>query len=415
MHATSAPQSALALLLLSACLALPLQAHAAPHRHPAAAAQNPAPQPVAPPLAPGEAPPLDVNAREVLLIDVPTGTVMYAKEADTRMAPSSMTKMLTMYLVFEALKNGQLHMDDLLTVSENAWRQGQGGSSTMFLNIGQQVRVEDLIRGVIIQSGNDAATVLAEKLGDGLESAFAEMMNAKAAQLGMSNSHFTNASGLPDPNNYSTARDLATLAQALMRDFPEDYHYFSELNFAYNGHPQGNRNPLLYKNLNVDGLKTGHTEEGGYGLTASAVRNGRRVLLVLNGMQDMQARADESAKVLAYGYGEYGDYPIAKTGDVMASPSVWLGTAPSVKIVSSQDAVITLPRSARNGLKAAVTFTQPLAAPVHKGDTVGALTITAPGMAAKTVPLVAANDVAEVGFFSRLARKLSVIFGGKKA
>ncbi len=243
MHASS--KSALALVLIAASLASPAYAKVA-HHHAAPAAQTPAPQPVVP-LAPGEAPPLDVDARQVILIDVPTSTVMYAKEADTRMAPSSMTKMLTMYLVFEALKDGKLHMDDLLTVSENAWRQGQDGSSTMFLNIGQQVRVEDLMRGVIIQSGNDAATVLAEKLGGGLESAFAEMMNAKATQLGMSNSHFTNASGLPDPNNYATARDLATLGLALMRDFPEDYHYFSELNFAYNGHPQGNRNPLLYK------------------------------------------------------------------------------------------------------------------------------------------------------------------------
>ena len=256
--------------------------------------------------------------------------------------------------------------------------------------------------------------VLAEALGSGSESAFADLMNTKAKELGLNNSHFVNATGLPDPQHYSTARDLAALAMAVEHDFPEYYHYFSELNFTYNGIPQGNRNPLLYRNMNVDGLKTGHTEVGGFGLTASAVRDGRRMVLVLNGMENMQARADESAKVLDYGYREFGLYSITKVGDVIANPSVWLGKSSNVQIVAAEDAVVTLPRAARSGLKAVVVFDQPIPAPVTKGQKVGELTISAPGMENKIVPLVAASDVEQVGFFSRVFQKLGLIVGGKK-
>jgi D-alanyl-D-alanine carboxypeptidase (penicillin-binding protein 5/6) len=356
--------------------------------------------------------PLEVAARQVYLVDAATGATLYAKDADSKMPTSSMSKMMTMYVVFDALKNGKLKMDDMLPVSEHAWKQE---GSRMFLNVGQTARVEDLVRGVIVQSGNDAAVTLAEALGSGSESAFADIMNAKAQALGLNNSHFMNATGLPDPQHYSTAHDLALLAMALQRDFPEYYHFFSELNFTYNGISQGNRNPLLYRNMNVDGLKTGHTDIGGYGLTASAVRDGRRVFMVLNGMDDMQARADESAKVLDYGYREYGLYPIAKAGDVMASPAVWLGESKSVSIVAAEDAVVTLPRTVRSGLKAVVSFDQPVAAPIKKGQQIGVLTLTAPGLEAKTVPLIASEDVAEVGFFSRLFGKMGVIFGGKGA
>jgi D-alanyl-D-alanine carboxypeptidase (penicillin-binding protein 5/6) len=356
--------------------------------------------------------PLDVDAREVILIDATTGTTLYAKDADAQMPTSSMSKMMTMYVVFDALKNGTLHMDDMLPVSEHAWKQE---GSRMFLNVGDKAKVEDLIRGVIVQSGNDAAVVFAEALGSGSEATFADLMNAKAEQLGMTHSHFMNATGLPNPEHYSTARDLAMLASALMRDFPEYYHYFSELSFTYNGISQGNRNPLLYRNMNVDGLKTGHTDDGGFGLTASAVRNGRRLIMVLNGMKGMQGRADESAKVLDYGYREFGLYPIAKAGDVIGNPAVWLGEVKNLPIVAGEDAVITLPRAARSGLKAIVTFDQPLPAPIKKGQEVGLLTITAPGVDAKVIPVVASRDVAEVGFFARVFGKLALMFGHKKA
>ncbi len=353
---------------------------------------------------------LEVAAKQAILIDSSTGAVLYEKDSDAQMPTSSMSKIMTMYVVFDALKTGKLKLDDTLPVSEKAWKQE---GSRMFVNTGDQVKVEDLIRGVIVQSGNDAAVVLAEGLGSGSESAFAETMNAEAKKLGMTNSHFMNATGLPDPEHYSTARDLAVLAMAIQRDFPEFYPYFSETTFKYNGIEQGNRNPLLYRNMNVDGLKTGHTEIGGFGLTASCIRDGRRVILVLNGMKDMQARADESAKVIDYGYREYGLYNIVNQGDVLANPAVWLGTAPSVQIVAAKNALVTLPRSARSGLKAIVAFDQPIAAPVKKGDAVGQLVITAPGMEAQTIPLVASTDVEEIGLFSRIFQKLSLMITGK--
>lgn len=354
--------------------------------------------------------PLETPAKQAFLIDATTGTVLYAKDADSQMPTSSMSKMMTVYLVFEAIKNGKLKWDDTLPTSEHAWKQE---GSRMFLNVGEHARVSDLIRGVIVQSGNDAAVVFAEALGSGSEATFADMMNAKAKQLGMNNSHFMNATGLPDPQHYSTAHDLAILALSLMRDFPEDYHFFSELEFTHNGIKQGNRNPLLYRNMNVDGLKTGHTDVGGYGLTASALRDGRRLVLVLNGLEDMQARADESAHVLDWGYREFGLYPVAKAGEKLADANVWLGQSKTVDVVASQNVALTLPRSARAELRTSIRFDQPVPAPIIKGQQLGTLTVTAPGVAPKEIPLVAGADVAEVGFFARLSAKLHLMFSKK--
>ena len=350
--------------------------------------------------------PVETAARQAYLVDTSTGTVLFAKDAESQMPTSSMSKMLTMYLVFEAIKNGKIKLSDTLPTSEHAWKQE---GSRMFLNVGERAKVEDMIRGVIVQSGNDAAVALAEGVG-GTEESFAELMNEKARQLGMAHSHFVNATGMPDPQHYSTAHDLATLAVALIHDFPEDYHYFSELEFTYNNIKQGNRNPLLYRSLNVDGLKTGHTDVGGYGLTASALRNGRRVVLVLNGMADMQARADESAKLLDWGYREFGLYPVAKTGDVIAEAKVWLGRDASVPLVAAGDLALTLPRAARAGLKAEAVFDQPVAAPIAKGQQIGKLIVTAPGAEAREVPLVAAKEVVRLGFFARLSAKLRLLF-----
>jgi len=350
--------------------------------------------------------PIDTAAKQAYLVDLATSTPLYAKDADTQMPTSSMSKMMTMYLVFEALRDGKLKMTDELPASEHAWKQE---GSRMFLNVGQNAKVEDLIRGVIVQSGNDAAVVFAEALGSGSEYSFADLMNAKAKELGMTNSHFMNATGLPDPQHYSTAHDLATLAIALIRDFPEYYHYFSEVEFTYNGIKQGNRNPLLYRNMNVDGLKTGHTDVGGFGLTASAIRGGRRLVLVLNGMKDMQMRADESARLLDWGYREYGLYPVAHAGQKLAEAKVWLGAVPTVPLFASQDVALTLPRAARSGLKADISFVQPVPAPISKGQELGTLTVSAPGMETRTVPLLAGADVPQLGFFARLGAKLHIL------
>lgn len=347
--------------------------------------------------------PFDTPARQAFLMDANTGTVLYEKDQDTQMPTSSMSKMMTMYLVFEAIKNEKIHWDTLLPVSEHAWKQE---GSRMFLNVGQNVKVEDLVRGVIVQSGNDAAVTFAEALGSGSESSFAEAMNLKAKELGLSNSHFMNATGLPDPQHYSTARDLATLALALLHDFPEDYHFFSEPEFTYNGIKQGNRNPLLYRNMNVDGLKTGHTDIGGFGLTASAVRDNRRLILVLNGLSDMQARADESARLLDWGYREYGLYNVVHKHDRLAEATVWLGQTATVPLVVDQDVNITLPRSARAQLKATLQFTQPVKAPVLQGQKIGKLLVTAPGMESKEFDLIAGTDVPVIGLFSRIAERM---------
>ncbi|HSK39613.1 MAG TPA: D-alanyl-D-alanine carboxypeptidase family protein, partial [Arenibaculum sp.] len=244
---------------------------------------------------------IDTIARQAVLIDATTGTVLFEKNADERMPTSSMSKIMTMYMVFDAIKQGHLSLDDTLHVSEGAWRM-QG--SKMFVELGNPIPVEDLIRGVIIQSGNDASVVLAEGLA-GSESEFATRMTQRAHELGLTASNFTNATGWPDDDHYSTASDLAKLSDRIIADFPEFYHYYSETEFTYHDIKQGNRNPLLYRNMDVDGLKTGHTEAAGYGLAASAERNGRRLILVVNGLSDMQARADESARLLEWGFREF--------------------------------------------------------------------------------------------------------------
>ena len=251
-------------------------------------------------LWPALAPPaqaLETRAREAFLIDVTTGTVLLEKDADVSMPPASMSKIMTAYLVFGALKEGRISLDDKLPVSEKAWRKG---GSKMFVEVGSEVSVEDLLRGVIVQSGNDACIVLAEALA-GSEEAFAEQMTRKAREIGMEGSTFTNSTGWPDPNHRMTARDLAILAERMVQDFPDFYHYYSEREFTYNGIRQGNRNPLLYKNLGADGLKTGHTEEAGYGLTASAERDGRRLVLVINGLESIKARSEEAERLIASG------------------------------------------------------------------------------------------------------------------
>jgi len=346
--------------------------------------------------------PIETAARQAYMIDAATGTTLYNKNGDQPMTPSSMSKMMTVYMAFDALKTGKLSLNQELVTSEHAWKQE---GSRMFVNVGQRVKVDDLLRGVIIQSGNDAAVVLAETLG-GSESGFAQMMNDEGLKLGLTHSHFVNATGLPDSAHYSTAHDLAVLAMALIQDFPQDYHYFSETEFTYNNIKQGNRNPLLYRNMNVDGLKTGHTDEGGYGLTASALRDARRLILVLNGMDDMQMRADESAKLLDWGYREFGLYPVIKAGEKLAETKVWLGKKHEEPLLASSDVVLTLPRSARSGLKISISYAQPVEAPIAKGQPLGTLTVSAPGMETKEVPLLAGEDVEQVGLVAQMKAKL---------
>jgi D-alanyl-D-alanine carboxypeptidase (penicillin-binding protein 5/6) len=353
---------------------------------------------------------IDTQARNAIILDYETGAVMLDKGSDQRMPPASMSKIMTAYMVYDALKKGKLSLEDMLPVSEKAWRT-QG--SKMFVPLGGRVKVEDLVRGMIVQSGNDACIVLAEGIA-GSEAAFVEQMNEKAKELGLKDSHFANVSGLPDPNEYVTARDLATLARRLVADFPEYYHYDAEKDFTYNGIKQGNRNPLLYKDLGADGMKTGHTEEAGYCLTASAVRDGRRIIMVLAGMPSMKARASESERLLEWAFREFNNYRLVKAGDTLDQADVWLGAEPKVPVTASQDVLVTLPKAARRSMKATVHYDGPVHAPVAKGQPVGKLVITADGIDPVDVALVAAQPVDKLGPMGRIAAAAGYLVWGKR-
>jgi len=369
------------------------------------------------PLAVQPASAIDIRAREYVLVDFQTGTVLDAKNADTRMPPSSMSKLMTAYMVFSALKAGKLSLDDQLTVSRNAWQIGgaASGGSTMFLDPGAMVKVEDLLRGVIIQSGNDACIVLAEGLA-GSEEAFAKEMNAKAKEIGLTNSNFVNATGLPNDKHYMTPRDLATLARRIVTEFPEFYSLYSETSFTFNGITQGNRNPLLYRvGSGADGLKTGHTSVAGYGLTASAARNGRRLIMVANGMSSMKDRDEETSKLIDWGFREFTNRDLFKAGSTVTDAEVWLGDAPSVGLTIPRDLVITVPRGNSQMLEVKVVYDGPLPAPITKGTEVAKVIVTAKDLEPIEVPLYAANDVGRLGFVGRLKAAASYIFFGPPA
>jgi serine-type D-Ala-D-Ala carboxypeptidase (penicillin-binding protein 5/6) len=351
----------------------------------------------------------ETAAREVIIIDYATGAELFAKNADQIMEPASMTKLMTIYLLFEHLKNGSLKLDDTFLVSENAWRK-QG--SKMFVPVGQRVKVEDLIQGIIVQSGNDASIVVAEGLA-GSEEAFAQQMTDKAHELGMSNTVFRNASGWPDPQHHTTARDLATLAAATIRHFPDYYKYYSEMEFTYNKIKQGNRNPLLYHNSGADGLKTGHTESAGYGLTASAVRGNERLIMVAHGMSSMRERASESARLLDWAFREFASYPLFKGGEKVADANVWLGDHETVPLMIQDNLTAVMKRGSRKELKVAVQLEEPVAAPIAKGTKVGKLVVTAPDMKTIERPLLAAADVGPLGMVGRVKAAVSyLIWGG---
>lgn len=357
---------------------------------------------------PAAAADLETLATQAILVDAETNTVLFEKDADHRMPTSSMSKVATAYMLFERIKEGRISLDDTLPVSERAWKV-QG--SKMFVELGNNIKVEDLIRGVIIQSGNDACVVLAEGMS-GTEEAFAAAMTKRLKELGLANTNLMNASGWPDPNHYSTARDLSLLARHLIRDFPEHYHYYSELEFTYHGIKQGNRNPLLYRNMGVDGIKTGHTEAAGYGLIASGERDGRRLVLVVNGLPNMQARADESARILEWGWREFDNFTLFKAGETVDTLPVWLGVAQNVPLVIQDQVKITMTHDQKQKMKVSFTANAPVPAPVTKGTKLGTLIITAPGLQTVELPLLAGADVEQLGLFGRMGAALSHFFGG---
>lgn len=346
---------------------------------------------------------IETQAEQAILIDKTTGTVLFEKNADQRMPTSSMSKVMTMYMLFEALEDGRVAMDDQFTVSERAWRKG---GSKMFVEVGEQVRVQDLVRGIIVQSGNDASIVVAEALA-GTEEEFARRMTERARELGLDSTNLTNATGWPDPDHYSTARDLARLAEALIDDFPDFYDYYAETEFTYADIRQSNRNPLLYRNIGADGLKTGHTSEAGYGLMASAERNGRRLILVVNGLESAAARSEESERLIEWGFREFETELLFDADDPVDEAWVWQGDPDRVPLVVRDDLYLTRRRGTDQDMALTVRVEEPLPAPIPAGEHVAELVITMPGVPDRIVPLTAGIDVEQRGFFGRIASSTS--------
>jgi serine-type D-Ala-D-Ala carboxypeptidase (penicillin-binding protein 5/6) len=351
---------------------------------------------------------LETKARAAMVLDYKTGTVLLEKNADESLPPASMSKLMTLYMVFEALKDGRLTLDEKLPVSEFA--MSYRGSS-MFLNTRDRVRVEDLIRGVIIMSGNDATVVLAEALA-GSEAEFARSMTEKAKVLGMKNSKFANSNGWPDDGQRMSARDLVTLAAHLIRDFPEYYPYFAESTFVFDGRTPANttnRNPLLKLGIGADGLKTGHTDEAGFGLVGSAVKGDRRIIVMISGLGSAADRASEAEKLINWGFRQFVEKKILSTGDKFGSVEIWLGEQQSVELEAALDLTILLPAAAAREIKAVVTVQEPIAAPIEKGQQLGTLKISVPDQEEVEIPLLAANSVAASGFVERFRLSASLL------
>ena len=367
---------------------------------------------VAAPVVTSQAADIDSSAEFAFVTDFASGKVLMEKDPDALMKPASMAKIMTVYIAFQRIADGSLSLDDTFLISEKAWRKG--GSKT-FVEVGKQVSVRDLLYGIVVQSGNDAAIAIAEGIS-GTEEGFAEEMNYVARGLGMSNTVFRNSTGWPDPEQFTTARDLNILATAMIRDFPvsefpELYPMFAAKNFTYNGIKQGNRNPLVYGTQGADGLKTGHTEESGYGLVGSAIRDGQRVVMVLNGMESMKQRSSESRRLMDLMFREFKLYRFYRQDEAVDRANVWLGTQSKVDLVLKEPLELVLARSDRRKLKVSVQWTDPVPAPIKAGQTIGTLVLELPSGKA-SYELLAADDVAALGMFDRVGEALKyLIFG----
>lgn len=354
---------------------------------------------------------IKTQAKHAILVEGSTGAVLFEHDPDVRMPPSSMSKLMTVYLTFERLRDGNILLDDEFKVSDEIWRKWRLQGSTMFLKARQKVTIRDLLLGVIVQSGNDACAVLAEGIA-GSEEVFVEWSNEKAEELGMKDSHFANVNGWPDPAHYMSARDLATLSQKLVTEFPQYYAMFKQKKFTYNDIAQTNRNPILYSMPSADGLKTGHTEDGGYGLAASAIKDGRRLVLVLNGLKSNRARAREAERLLNYGFRNFSVYPLFKAGDTVDTANVWLGMEAKVPLVIEEDVILSLSRQDRRKMKAKIIYTGPIPAPIVKGQPIATLEISARDMKTVQLPLVAGADVSKLGGVSRLKAAFNYLLMG---
>ena len=358
---------------------------------------------------PGETPlgPVDSVAKWAFVRDYTTGAVLLDKNADEPMPASSMTKLMTMYLVYGQLKKGQIKLTDTVIVSARAAAMG---GSRMFLDVGKPVVIEDLVRGVIVQSGNDAATVLAEVVG-GSQERFVDMMNDKAKEIGLTHSTFRNPTGWPDPEQFMSCRDIAMLAARIITDYPEYYKYESERSFKYNNIEQENRHPMVQAGT-ADGLKTGHTDAGGFGLVASSLRDGRRVIMVLNGMTSMHERAKESERVMNWAFANFENVTLFSANEIIDNAPVWLGQEKTVPLVGGRDLIVTLPKSWRNTASIRISYDAPIKAPVAKGQPVGVLVLRGQGVPNTEVNLLAGADVPRLSLPMRGLAVVSHYVGG---
>ena len=359
---------------------------------------------------------IEIKARTAILQDFLSGEILYEKEPDRSIYPASMTKIMTSIIAFDLIKSGDLKLDEKFIISEKAWRLSTSGYSSMFIMVGDQVSVENLLKGIIIASGNDACIALAEGIA-GTEEEFAILMTTKAKEIGMENTNFANSSGINNPDNYSTVRDILKMSKYLIKKHPKFYRMFAEKKFTWDrtgGDPitQGNRNPLLYKNLGADGIKTGYLAVEKYSLASSINRNGRRLIAVGSGFNSKNARSRESTKLLTYGLTNYDLVNIAKANEPMHNIDVWLGRENSVNVYTKQDIYKTIKKAKKKLLKVSVKYDGPVEAPINKGDKIAILKVVYNDEIVGEYDLLASNDVKKVNLFSRLLKSLNYLIWG---
>ena len=341
---------------------------------------------------------IDTDAEVAVVIDGHTGKVLFSKDKDKKTYPASMTKIMTTLIIFEKLANETLSLDDKFLVSEKAWREREG--SSMFVEVDKEIRVEDLLRGIIVQSGNDACIVVAENIA-GTEESFAKMMTQKAKEIGMKNTNFTNSTGMYDKDNYSTVYDIALLSMHLINEYPQYYHLFAETEFEWSGIKQNNRNSLLYKNMGVDGLKTGHLSKSGYGLAASAVDQNRRVISVVNGFESTQKRTQGSSRLITWAFREFTNLKLFEKDDIVGQVEISGASNKESDVSTGEEIIITVPKSKRDGLTTNIVVDDNISAPLNAGDKVGYLEISVPGEENQTYELYATNEIDRSNIFVR--------------
>ena len=358
----------------------------------------------------------DFDVDHLILMDHLSGKILFEKNADDEIYPASMTKIMTALVVFDLLKKGETHLDEMITISENAWRLSQSGYSSMFIMLNDQISVEDLLKGIIIVSGNDACVAIAEGLS-GSEKDFVILMNEKAEEIGLENTNFNNSSGINDPENYSTVRDILKLSSYLIANYPEYYTYFKETDFTWDrtgGDPisQGNRNPLLYKNIGADGIKTGFLELEKYSLAASVKNGNRRIISVGSGFQSKSIRSKESIKILNWGFRKFDTIQIIKKDEVFASLNVWQGKKNKVDVSSNEDLYLTIPKRKKKIIKAILEYNSPIQTPIKKGDKVAKLSVYISDELEKEIDIFSLEDIKKSNIFSRLLQSLNYLVWG---